>query len=118
MPLVAIGVILVLIWLILNHLRKQQLTKELINLQRIALEKGVELPNKDLLQMDTGSKTFSLRIAIISLCLGLALIAIAQFIPEGHRDQDGLLVLRIIGSLTLALSLGNFLSWVFIDRKR
>jgi hypothetical protein len=119
MPLITIGVILILIWLVLNHIRKQQITKEIIGLQRTALEKGVELPNKELLQMDTGSKTFSLRIAIISLCLGLALVIIAQFIPEVSRgDQEGVLIMRIIGCLTLALSLGNFLSWIFIDRKR
>jgi hypothetical protein len=119
MPLIAVGVLLVLIWMVLNHIRKQQIMKDLIDLQKTALEKGLDLPNKDLLQLDTGSKTFSLRVAIVALCLGLALILIAQFIPDVYRaDRDGIMILRIVGILTLALSLGNFLAWLFIDRKR
>ncbi|MBN1940199.1 MAG: hypothetical protein JW843_11485 [Candidatus Aminicenantes bacterium] len=119
MPLVVIGVLIILIWLVLNHIRKQQIMKDVIALQKTAMEKGLELPNKDLLQVDTGSKTFSLRVGIISLCLGLALVLIAQFVPDVTRgDQEGVMILRIVGTLTLALSLGNFLSWFFIDRKR
>jgi len=119
MPLITIGVILIVIWLVLNHIRKQQITKELIDLQKTALEKGLPVPNKDLIQLETSSKTFSLRVAIISLCLGLAMIIITIFIAHSRwSDDDGILVMRIIGSLILALGLGNFLSWIFIDRKR
>jgi hypothetical protein len=119
MPLVVIGIALFAIWLVLNHIRKQQITKELINLQKLAMEKGLELPNKDLLQMETGSKTMSLRVAIIAFCLGLAMFAIFAFIPEIKRsDRDAIIVFQIIGALLLALGLGNFLSWLFIDRKR
>jgi hypothetical protein len=119
MPLLVIGVVIFVVWLILNHIRKQAITKELINLQKLAMEKGLELPNKDLLQADTGSRTMSLRIAIISFCLGLAVFVITAIIPDLERgEREALIILRIIGSLILALGLGNFLSWLFIDRKR
>lgn len=104
------------LWIILSQLRKSQVMKDAVSLQKAALDKGVEPPNMDRMLAETGSQFAALKISIISFCLGFTLIAVPFLIQESEADVRKIFV--TFGALALAFAIGNFLIWLLIDRKR
>ena len=119
MTILLLAALVLGIWLVLDYFRKQQLMKEIIGLQRQALEKGVDTPSLDALLRRLGSRDLSLRVGILSLCVGGALVAVTFLIPGSVVDaEDAILVFRIIGILAGALGIGNLAIWFLIDRPK
>jgi hypothetical protein len=115
------------VWLVLSHIRKQQFLKEYMELQRKALEKGVALPG-DLKEIATGKTDWpavNLRVGIISLVLGVVGVIIGMVIlpnqPGVPQDADAAAVFAsfwAFGLLLAALGVGNLICWLLIDKKR
>jgi len=122
-PALIIGV-----WLVLRHIRRQQFLKEYLDLQNKALEKGVELP-KDLKELMAGKTNWAgvmLRVGIISLVLGITGVLIGVFflpntpgIPA--KDSDTVAIFAsfwAFGLLLAAFGIGNLICWLLIDKRR
>ena len=124
MEVILIAAVIVGVWLVLSHIRKQQFIKEYIDLQNKALEKGVEVPGeiKDLVTAKTDWGAVSLRIGIISLILGLVGMLIGFVVLPNQTgmsdDTEALAGFWSIGMLIAAFGVGNLVCWFFIDRKK
>lgn len=115
------------VWIVLGHMRKQLFLKEYLALQHKALEKGVALP-ADLEDLATARMDWSavtLRLAILSLVLGITGVIIGMFILPGQtwiaKDADAPAIFAsfwAMGLLLVAFGLGNLICWLVIDRKR
>jgi len=121
-PAVIIGV-----WLVLNHIRRQQFLKEYMELQRKALEKGVALPGnlKEIAEVKTDWAAVTLRVGIISLVLGIMGVIIGAFILPNQswnpKDTDTAAIFAsfwIFGLLLAAFGVGNLIIWLLIDKRR
>ena len=122
LPAVIVGV-----WLILSHIRRQQFLKEYMELQRKALEKGVTLPGdlKEIPMVKTDWAAVTLRVGIISLVLGIMGVIIGIFIlphqPWNPKDADAAAIFAsfwAFGLLLAAFGVGNLICWLLIDRRR
>lgn len=119
--------VIVGVWLVLSHIRRQQFLKEYMELQRRALEKGVALPG-DLKEIATGKTDWAavtLRVGIISLVLGIMGVIIGVWIlpsqPWNPKDADAAAVFTsfwAVGLLLAAFGVGNLICWLLIDKKR
>ena len=122
LPAVIVGV-----WLILSHIRRQQFLKEYMELQRKALEKGVALPG-DLKEIATGKTDWAavtLRVGIISLILGIMGFVIGMWVlpnmPLNPNDADAAAIFvtfQAFGLLLAAFGAGNLICWLLIDKRR
>ena len=122
LPLLLIG-----IWLVLSHIRRQQFMREYMLLQNKALEKGVELPAnlKEPEPYKTNWANVVLRVGIISMTVGIAAVLIGMYmlpdIPDIANDSDAIAVfatIKIIGILIAAFGLGNLICWFLVDKKQ
>jgi len=127
MEVILIAAIIVGVWLILSHIRRQQFLKDYVELQNKALDKGVDLPgNLDKLATDkTDWGAVTLRIGIISLILGIVGVIIGMGIlpnmPGMLEDRDATETLAIFwafGMLLAAFGVGNLICWFLIDRRK
>ena len=127
MEALLLAAVIVGAWLVLGHVRKQRFLKEYLELQRIALEKGVALPG-DLREVATGKADWaavSLRVGIISLVLGIMGVVIGLFVlpnlPSNSRDADAAAIFVsfwAFGLLLAAFGVGNLICWFLIDKRR
>jgi len=127
MEILLIPAVIVGIWLVLNHIRRQQFLKDYMELQHKALEKGVTLP-EDLKEIATGKRNWSivtLRVGIISLSLGIVGVIIGVFIlpnlPLDPNDADAIAIFAsfwIVGLLLAAFGIGNLICWYLIDKRK
>jgi hypothetical protein len=108
-------------------MRKQLFLREYMALQHKALEKGVALPGDldDLATARTDWPAVTLRLAILSLVLGITGVIIGMFILPGQpwvaRDADAPAIFAsfwAMGLLLVAFGLGNLICWLVIDRQR
>ena len=122
LPAVIVGV-----WLVLSHIRRQHFLKEYMELQHKALEKGVALPG-DLMEIATVKTDWAavaLRVGIVSLVLGVTGVIIGMYILPNQlgisKDADAVAICAsfwAFGLLLAAFGLGNLISWLVIDRRR
>ena len=127
MEIILIAAVIVGLWLVLNHIRRQQFLKEYLELQHKALEKGVALP-ADLKEIATGRTDWaavSLRVGILSLVLGIMGVVIGMVILPSQswspKDADTAAVFAVFwafGLLLAAFGVGNLICWSLIDKKR
>ena len=127
MEIILIPAVIVGVWIILSHIRRQQFLKDYMELQNKALDKGVDLPG-DLKQIATDKTDWAavtLRIGIISLILGIVGVIIGMVIlpnmPGMVEDRDAREVVAVFwafGMLLAAFGLGNLICWFLIDRRR
>lgn len=126
MEVLLLAGIIVGVWLVLNHLRKQLFLKEFMELQRQALEKGVALPGnlEELATVKPDWAGVSLRVGIISIVLGIMGVIIGGVILPSQTwhsmDTDTPAIFAIFwgfGLLLAAFGVGNLICWFFIDRK-
>ena len=119
--------VILAVWLVLSHMRKQLFLKEYMALQHKALEKGAALPGdlEDLAAARTDWSAVTLRLAIISLILGITGVIIGMLIlpaqPWIGKDADAPAIFATFwatGLLLVAFGLGNLICWLVIDRKR
>jgi hypothetical protein len=127
MEVILIPAVIVGVWLILSHMRKQQFLKEYMDLQHKALEKGVTLPGdlKEFVPGKTDWAVVSLRVGIISLVLGITGVIIGLYILPNQlglpKDTDAVAVFAsfwAFGLLLAAFGVGNVINWFLIDRRR
>lgn len=127
MEVLLLAAVIVGVWLVLGHIRKQQFLKEYLLLQRQALEKGTALPEdlKEIAMGKTNGASVSLRVGIISLILGITGVIIGIWIlpnqPGVTRDADAAAIFALFkafGLLLAAFGVGNLISWFLIDRRR
>ena len=127
MEIIIIAAVIVGVWLVLNHIRRQQFLKEYLELQRQALEKGVPLPEdlKEIATARTDWAAVSLRVGILSLVLGIMGVIIGMVIlpnqPWIPNDSDTAAVFAVfwaLGLLLAAFGVGNLICWILIDKKR
>ena len=127
MEIILVAAVIVGVWLILNHIRRQQFLKDYVELQNKAIDKGVDLPgNLDKLATDkTDWGAVTLRIGIISLILGIVGVIIGMTIlpniPGYDADRDATEVMAIFwafGMLIAAFGVGNLVCWFLIDRRK
>lgn len=127
MEVILIAAVIVGVWLVLSHMRKQQFLKDYMDLHRKALEKGVVLPGdlKEIAPGKTDWAAVGLRIGIISLVLGIIGVIIGLYILPNQigdtKDADTPFIFAsfwAIGLLLAAFGVGNLISWVLIDRRR
>lgn len=127
MEIILIAAVIVGLWLVLDHFRKQQFLKEYLELQRQALEKGVPLPEdlKEIAAARTDWGAVSLRVGILSLFLGIMGVIIGMVIlpnqPWNSNDTDTAAVFAVFwafGLLLAAFGVGNLICWLVIDKKR
>jgi hypothetical protein len=127
MEALLLAAVIVGVWIVLGHVRKQRFLKEYLELQRMALEKGVALPG-DLKEIATGKTDWaavSLRVGIISLVLGIMGFVIGMWIlpnmPLNPNDTDAAAIFvtfRAFGLLLAAFGVGNLICWLVIDKTR
>jgi predicted outer membrane lipoprotein len=127
MEILFIPALVVAVWLVLSHIRKQQFLKEYMELQRKALEKGVALPD-DLKQLATAKTDWAavtLRVGIISLVLGIMGAVIGMLILPNQswnpKDADSgafFASFWVFGLLLAAFGVGNLICWFLIDKRR
>jgi hypothetical protein len=127
MAVLLIPAVIIGVWLVLSHIRRQQLLKEYMELQRKALEKGVALPG-DLKEIATGKTDWaavSLRVGIISLVLGIMGFVIGMWVlpnmPLNPNDVDAAAIFvtfQALGLLLAAFGVGNLICWLLIDKRR
>lgn len=127
MEVIIIAAVIVGVWIILSHIRKQQFLKDYMELQNKALDKGTALP-EDLKQLTTAKTDWAavtLRVGIISLILGLVGVIIGTLIlpkvPGIAADRDATEVVAIFwafGLLLAAFGIGNLICWFLIDRRK
>ena len=127
MEVILLPAIIVGIWLVLSHIRRQRFLKEYMELQNKALEKGVELPIdlKEIATVKTDWAAVSLRVGIISLVLGLMGVIIGMLIlphqPWNPKDADAAAIFAsfwAFGFLLAAFGVGNLICWLLIDKRR
>ena len=127
MEVLLLPAVIVAVWLILGHLRKQHFLKEYMALQHEALAKGVAVPGdlRDVATVKTDWAAVSLRLGIISIVLGITGVIIGMYILPRQlgttRDADVTAILAsfwAIGLLLAAFGLGNLICWLMIDRRR
>jgi hypothetical protein len=127
MEVLLLPAVILAIWLVLSHIRKQQFLKEYMALQHKALEKGVALPGdlKEVATAKVGWAAVTLRIGIISMVLGIMGVIIGMYILPSRlgvsRDADTTAILAsfwAIGFLLAAFGLGNLICWLIIDKGR
>ena len=127
MEVLILPAILVGVWLILSHFRRQQFLKDYLDLQHKALEKGVTLPVdlEEIARAKTDWGAVTLRVGIISLVLGLTGVLIGFLLlpnaPGIPTDNDTAAVFAsfwAFGLLLAAFGLGNLITWLVIDKKR
>ncbi len=127
MEVLLIPAVIIGVWLVLSHIRKQQFLKEYMELQRKALEKGVALPGnlKELATVKTDWAVVTLRVGIISLVLGIMGVIIGIFIlphqPWNPKDADAAAIFAsfwAFGLLLAAFGVGNLICWFLIDKRR
>jgi Zn-dependent protease len=115
------------VWLVLSHIRRQQLLKEYMELQRKALEKGVALPEnlKEIGMAKTDWTGVALRLGIISLVLGITGVIIGMVILPNQswtsKDADTAAVFAVFwafGLLLAAFGVANLICWLLIDKRR
>ncbi len=127
MAVLLIPAVIIGVWLVLSHIRRQQFFKEYMELQRKALEKGVALPG-DLKEIATGKTDWaavSLRVGIISLVLGITGVIIGLVIlpaqPWSPNDTDAVGIFAsfwAFGLLLAAFGVANLICWLLIDKRR
>ncbi len=126
MELLIVSALVIGVWLVLNHLRRQQFLRDYMDLQRKALEKGVALPGelKEIATARMDWAAVSLRIGIISLILGVTGVIIGMVILPNQRwitlDSDVTAVSATFwafGLLLAAFGVGNLFCWFLIDKK-
>ena len=127
MEILLLPAVVVAIWLVLGHIRKQQFLKEYMALQHKALEKGAAVP-ADVRYVATVKPDWAavnLRVGIISLVLGITGIIIGVYILPGQltpsKDADVVAILATfwaIGLLVAAFGVGSLVGWFVIDRRR
>ena len=127
MVVILIPAVIVGVWLILSHIRRQQFLKDYMELQNKAIDKGVTLPD-DLKQIATAKTDWAavtLRVGIISLILGIVGVIIGMVIlpnmPGMVEDRDAREVVAVFwafGMLLAAFGLGNLICWFLIDRRK
>ncbi len=127
MEVILIPAVIVGVWLVLHHIRRQQFLKEYMELQNKALEKGVTLPGdlKELATSKTDWAAVTLRVGIISLILGIVGVIIGMVIlphqPGIPNDSDTAAVFAsfwAFGLLLAAFGVANLICWLLIDRRR
>ena len=127
MEIILIAAVIVGLWLVLNHIRRQQFLKEYLELQHKALEKGVALPGdlKEIVTAKTDWAAVSLRVGILSLVLGIMGVIIGMVILPSQswspKDADTAAVFAVFwafGLLLAAFGVGNLICWSLIDKKR
>ncbi len=127
MEVILIAAVIVGVWLILSHIRRQQFLKDYMELQNKALEKGVNLSGelKELATAKTDWAAVTLRVGIISLILGVVGVIIGMVIlpnlPRMDMDRDATEIMAIFwafGMLLAAFGLGNLICWFLIDRRK
>ncbi|MBM3312286.1 MAG: hypothetical protein FJY80_12360 [Candidatus Aminicenantes bacterium] len=127
MEAILIAAVVVGVWIVLVHIRKQRFLKEYLELQRQALEKGVTLPG-DLPEAVSGKTDWaavSLRLGVLSLVLGITGVVIGMLILPSltwdAKDVDTNAIFAsfwVVGLLLAAFGIGNLVCWLLIDRKR
>jgi len=127
MEALLVAAVIVGAWLVLSHIRKERFLKEYLELQRLALEKGVALPGdlKEIAAGKTDWASVSLRVGIISLVLGIMGVIIGLVIlpsqPLNSKDADTAGIYAVFwafGLLLAAFGLGNLICWLLIDKRR
>jgi uncharacterized membrane protein YfcA len=127
MEVLLLAAVIVAVWLVLSHIRRQQFLKEYLELQRQALEKGVALPGdlKEFATAKTDWAAVSLRVGIISLVLGIMGFVIGMYIlphqPWNPHDADAAAIFTTFwafGLLLVAFGVGNLICWLLIDKRR
>ena len=127
MEIVLLPAVVVAVWLVLGHIRKQRFLKEYMALQHEALEKGVALPRdlNDIATVKTDWAAVTLRVGIISVVLGITGVIIGMYILPSQlgasKDADVIAIFAsfwAIGLLLAAFGLGNLICWLMIDRRR
>lgn len=127
MEIILVAAVIVGLWLVLNHIRRQQFLKEYLELQHKALEKGVALPGdlKEIVTAKTDWAAVSLRVGILSLILGIMGVIIGMVILPSQiwspKDTDTAAVFAVFwafGLLLAAFGVGNLICWFLIDKKR
>jgi hypothetical protein len=125
MAVLLVAAVIVGVWLVLSHIRRQQFLKEYMDLQHKALEKGVALPGdlREIVKTDWAAVT--LRVGVISLVLGITGVIIGMWIlpnqPWNPHDADAAAIFAsfwAFGLLLAAFGVGNLVCWLLIDRKR
>jgi len=127
MELLIVAALVIGVWLILNHIRRQQFLKDYMDLQRKALEKGAALPEElnEIATAKTDWAAVSLRVGILSLVLGIMGVVIGLLIlpsqPSIPNDADAGAVFAVFwafGLLLAAFGAGNLICWLLIDKRR
>ena len=127
MEIILIAAVIVGLWLVLNHIRRQQFLKEYLALQHKALEKGVALPEdlKEIVTAKTDWAAVSLRVGILSLVLGIMGVIIGMVILPSQswsaKDADTAAVFAVFWALGLLLAVfgvGNLICWLLIDKRK
>ena len=109
--------IIILVWLVLNHQRRQQFMKGYLDLQQKALDKGEKIYIPEIFIFEHSRSHNALRIAIIVVTLGLTLFLISFFnFPD--PDEPVGLVFKIMGIIVGAFGIGVFISWWLIDKPK
>jgi hypothetical protein len=108
------------VWIVLNHLRKQTLVKDYLELQKKALEKGEKVSLKELIMFEHSRTQNSLRLGIIALILGLAVFLVGFMdITPNPSDTDPIeIIFQITGIIIVAFGIGNLAVWKLIDKPR
>jgi hypothetical protein len=127
MEALLVAAVIVGVWVVLSHLRKERFLKEYMELQRQALEKNVALPEdlKEIATAKTDWAAVSLRVGIISLVLGITGVIIGLVILPSQswnpKDVDTAAVFTVFwafGLLLAAFGVGHLLCWLLVDKKR
>jgi len=127
MAVLLLPAVIVSVWLVLSHIRRQQFLKEYLELQRKALEKGVALPGniKEIATGKTDWAAVTLRVGIISLVLGIMGFVIGMWVlpnmPLNPNDVDAAAIFvtfQAFGLLLAAFGVGNLICWLLIDKRR
>jgi hypothetical protein len=127
MEIILIAAVIVGLWLVLNHIRRQQFLKEYLALQQKALEKGVALPGdlKEIVTAKTDWAAVSLRVGVLSLVLGIMGVIIGMVILPSQswnpKDADTAAVFAVFwafGLLLAAFGFGNLICWFLIDKRK
>jgi hypothetical protein len=125
MEVLLLPAVIVAVWLVLSHIRKQQFLKEYMELQHKALEKGVALPGNLKETVKTDWAAVTLRVGIISLVLGIMGVIIGMVILPNQswnpKDADAAAIFAsfwAFGLLLAAFGVGNLICWLLIDKGR
>jgi hypothetical protein len=115
---------IIMVWIILNHLRKRAAMREYIELRKKAIEKGVSEPVSDEFLYELSSGDSSLRIGIIALILGAVVLVLGGarwlglFMPGPVGLWGAARFFMLIALIVCAFGLGSVLIWLFVDRPK